>query len=31
VPKERKYYAAVRVKNAKGWSKWSKRVKLAVG
>lgn len=31
VPKKRKYYSAVRVKNAKGWSKWSKRVKLAVG
>ena len=31
VPRDRKYYAAVRVKNTKGWSKWSTRLKLAVG
>ena len=24
------YHAAVRVKNSKGWSKWSKRVKVVV-
>jgi hypothetical protein len=28
--KKRTYYAAVRVKNSKGWSKWSKRVKVRV-
>jgi len=28
--KERTYYAAVRVKNSKGWSKWSKRMKVTV-
>jgi hypothetical protein len=28
--KKRKYYAAVRVKNSKGWSKWSTRVKVVV-
>ena len=28
--KKRKYYAAVQVKNKKGWSAWSKRVKVVV-
>ena len=28
--KKRKYYAAVQVKNKKGWSPWSKRVKVVV-
>jgi fibronectin type 3 domain-containing protein len=30
VKKKGTYYSAVRVKNSKGWSKWSKRVKVVV-
>jgi len=28
--KKGKYFAAVRVKNSKGWSTWSKRVKVVI-
>jgi hypothetical protein len=30
VKKKGTYYAAVRVKNSKGWSSWSKRVKVVI-